>query len=204
MPTTTYQFSLKNQFGLNNVQVFDFTQQPEGGKQADFNFPAPADSNYMTTGRKTENLTTWLSTKVFADIILSNGKTGTDEKTVQLVSALVGVDQKVIMERTNFNGRNGAAKEYWALDDFSVRVQGAILDSRPDYYPQAEVKKLIDLLKLPQSLQVVSRYLQMFGIYELVLDSFSFAPIDARTNAQFFEILFYSDEPIEIALKNEK
>lgn len=203
MPTI-FQIGLKNQFGLGNVQIFDFTNKPEGGKRTNFNLPQPTESHYMTTGSRSEPLTTVLGTKVFADIILSNGKTGSEEKTVQLISALVSVDQSKIIERTTVRGRNGTVKEYWSMDDFSVRIQGAILDNRPDYYPQSEVKKLVDLLALPQSLQVVSRYLQLFGIYELTVKDYAFAPIEQKTNVQFLDILAYSDEPVELIVKNER
>ncbi len=202
MPTT-YQFNLKEAFGLGNVQVFEFPNTAESPPQKTYNLPTPKESNYMTTGRKTEALTTWLGTTVFADIILSNGKSGSEERTVQLISCLVSANQSKIIERTTVRGRNGTVKEYWSMDDYAVRIQGAILDQRPDYYPQDEVRKLIELLALPQSLQVVSRYLQMFGIYELVVKDYDFAPIEQKTNMQLFDILCYSDEPAELILKRD-
>jgi Domain of unknown function (DUF6046) len=186
-----YRFTLKN-FGLENVKVYRFPEAQEG-KQTDYPQQQGQESHSMTTGRKTDKLTTWLGTTVFADIILSNGKSGADEKTVQLLAALVSVSQSKIIERTSVRGRKGTVKEYWSMDDYSVRIQGAIIDQRPDYYPQVE----------PQSLQVVSRYLQMFGIYELTVKDFEFAPIEKSPNVQLFDMTCYSDEPDELILKNE-
>jgi hypothetical protein len=197
-----YRFILKN-FGLENVKVYRFPEA-EAGKQTDYPQQNAQESHYMTTGRKTDKLTTWLGTTVFADIILSNGKSGADERSVQLISALVSVDQAKIIERTPVRGRRGQVKEYWSMDDYSVKIQGAILDQRPDFYPQEEIEKLIELLELNQSLQVVSRYLQMFGIYEIAVNNFKFAPIEQSPNVQLFDIMAYSDEPEELVLKYEK
>lgn len=196
-----YRFILK-QFGLENVKVYRFPEAQEG-KQTDFPQQEGRESHYMTTGRKTDKLTTWLGTTIFADIILSNGKSGAEEKTVQLLAALVSVSQSKIIERTSVRGRKGTVKEYWSMDDYAVRIQGAIIDQRPDYYPQAEVEKLVQLIEMPQSLQVVSRYLQMFGIYELAVKDFEFAPIEKSPNVQLFDMVCYSDEPEALILKNE-
>jgi Domain of unknown function (DUF6046) len=197
-----YNFLLKN-FGLENVKVYRFEDAPEG-KQTEYPKQNAQESHYMTTGRKTDKLTTWLGTTVFADIILSNGKSGAEERSVQLISALVSVDQAKIIERTPVRGRRGQVKEYWSMDDYSVKIQGAILDQRPDYYPQIEIEKLIELLELNQSLHVVSRYLQMFGIYEIAVNNFTFAPIEQSPNVQLFDIMAYSDEPEELMVKYEK
>ncbi len=158
-------------------------------------------SQYMTTGRRDELMTTYLGTPVFADIILANQA---EDRKIQLIASVVEVSQSKIIERTTVRGRNGTVKEYWSMDDYSVRIRGALIDPRPDYYPKDVVDTLQLLLAEPESLKVVSRFLQLFGIYEITVSNYTFLPIEGKTNVQFFDIQAYSDEPEELVLKNEK
>jgi hypothetical protein len=194
-----YSFIL-NKFGIAQRVPYSLPTEQEGSKPTEFDQIKGYESNYMTTGRNQDKLTTYLGTPVFADIILSNQD---ENKSIQLTACVVEVNQAKIIERTTVRGRNGTVKEYWSMDDFEVRLRGAIIEQRTDYYPNEEVQNLHDLLKLPESLKVVSRFLQMFDIYELTVKDYYFPPIEGVTNVQYFDITCYSDEPEELILKNE-
>jgi hypothetical protein len=79
-----------------------------------------------------------------------------------------------------------------------------LIDKRPDYYPKEVVESLHLLLAEPESLKVTSRFLQMFDIYEIAVKSFTWLPIEGKTNCQFFDFTAYSDMPEELLIREEK
>jgi hypothetical protein len=194
-----YRFIL-NKLGIFQA-VYNFPTDPAETTPPLYPAFKPLESQSMTTGRHNELMTTYLGTPVFADIILSNQA---EDRTIQLIASVVEVSQTKIIERTTVRGRNGTVKEYWSMDDYEIRIRGALIDKRPDYYPKEAVDTLQLLLAEPESLKVVSRFLQMFGIYEMTVSSYTFLPIEGKTNCQFFDITGYSDEPEELILLNEK
>jgi Domain of unknown function (DUF6046) len=196
---TDYRFIL-NKLGIVQA-VYSFPNDPAETNPSVFPQFNPLESQNMTTGRHTELMTTYLGTPVFADIILSNQA---ENRTIQLIASVVEVSQSKIIERTTVRGRNGTVKEYWSMDDYSVRIRGAVIDKRPDYYPKEVVDTLQLLLAESDSLKIVSRFLQMFGIYEITVKDYTFLPIEGKTNCQFFDIVAFSDEPEELIVKNEK
>ncbi len=195
---TNYHFML-NKLGIVQA-VYQFDEKTVDSTPTSFQNFQRKEAQNMTTGRNTE-MTTYLGTPVFADIILANQA---EDRKIQLIAAVVEVNQSKIIERTSVRGRNGTVKEYWAMDDYDVRIRGALIDPRPDFYPKEAVEYLISLLKQAESLIVVSRFLQMFGIYEITIKDYAFPPIEGKTNVQFFDIMAYSDEPEELIIKNER
>jgi Domain of unknown function (DUF6046) len=181
--------------------VYTFPNDPAESTPSVYQQFKAGESQNMTTGRHTDNMTTYLGTPVFADIILTNQA---EDRTIQLIASVVEVSQSKIIERTTVRGRNGTVKEYWSMDDYSVRIRGAVIDPRPDYYPKEVVDTLQLLLAEPESLKVVSRFLQLFGIYEITVKDYTFLPVEGKTNCQFFDIVAFSDEPEELILLNEK
>ena len=196
---TDFRFIL-NKLGIVQA-VYQFDNAPVDSTPSLFPTIQGKETQYMTTGRRTELMTTYLGTPVFADIILSNQA---EDRKIQLIASVVEVSQSKIIERTTVRGRNGTVKEYWSMDDYSVRIRGALIDPRPDYYPKEVVETLQLLIAESESLKVVSRFLQMFGIYEITVKDYTFLPIEGKTNVQFFDITAFSDEPEELVLKNEK
>jgi len=156
----------------------------------------------MNTGRSEELMFSNLNTPVFADIILVSDAPNFEAK-IQLIAAVIEVSQAKIIERTTVRGRNGTVKEYWSMDDYSVRIRGALIEPRPDVYPREQTETLHAVLNAPNSLKVVSRFLQMYGIYEITVKDFTFLPVEGKTNVQFFDIQAYSDEPEELIIKND-
>jgi len=189
-----YNFVLQS-FGYENL-VPKFFDDGTPLESKDLNLPQQQarETRHMNTNRRDATKTSWLGTPVFADLILAS-KDGKTE--ISLTIVLVQVSQAKIIERTTVRGRRGTVKEYWSLDDYEVKIMGALMSDKPEYFPEEDVQKMVQLLELPESLNVVSRYLQLFDIYELTIKDYNFPPIGDKTNTQLFEITAYSDEPIE-------
>ena len=148
---TDFRFIL-NKLGIVQA-VYQFDNAPVDSTPSLFPTIQGKETQYMTTGRRTELMTTYLGTPVFADIILSNQA---EDRKIQLIASVVEVSQSKIIERTTVRGRNGTVKEYWSMDDYSVRIRGALIDPRPDYYPKEVVETLQLLIAESESLKVVS------------------------------------------------
>ena len=95
-------------------------------------------------------------------------------------------------------GLNGTIKTYVSDGDFDIRMRGMLIADNPNDYPIEEVKQLTELLKQPLSIEVVCDYLQLFGIYNLVIQDYNFPQSEGTQNTQVFEINALSDAPIEL------
>lgn len=89
---------------------------------------------------------------------------------------LIMISQPKNIVTTPMQGRNGTVKEYIADDDYQISLQAAVdnylgnelTDERFDY-PKTKVKELIEILKLPLELIVLSEFLAMFNVNSVVV-----------------------------------
>lgn len=120
---------------------------------------------------------------------------------VELDTVLFDVAMTRNIVKTVVQGRNGTIKEYISDGDFDVNIKGVICSSDPRLYPEEEVSKLLQILKATSSVAVGSEFLnQMFGIYNLVIESYSFEMVAGFQNIQRFTMKCISDEPLEFKL----
>ncbi len=58
----------------------------------------------------------------------------------------------------------GTIKECWSQDDYEVTIQGVVTGGEPDKYPEAHVKRLLELFDERQAIEVDQDVLLTFGI----------------------------------------
>ena len=122
-----------------------------------------------------------------------------DSLTVNTV--LFTVNQSKNIVKTPIQGRNGTVKEYISDGDFDIQIRGIIADPNPDAYPEKEVNKLIEILKVQDNIEIAAQYLNdNFGITNIVIESYALPQNEGFQNMQAFEINAVSDDPIELAI----
>ncbi len=189
-----YRFILQS-FGLQTLKPRLFIPgNPLTTDNLDRDYPESGDIEPLTlSGHPSPK--SLLGTPVFSFIEL---KTKTNTSSIRIDTVLIDIAMRKNIIRTAIAGRNGTVKEYISDDDYEITLRGMLTSAVAEQYPEEEVNTLIDLLKLQEPLEVVSEYIQLFGIYDMVVDSYRFPQREGFQNIQLFEIKAYSDEPIEL------
>lgn len=118
--------------------------------------------------------------------------------SLNLTTVLVDVQMGKRLIKTEINGLNGTVKEFIADGDFAVTIRGAIVNPRGTNYPTTDVQKFLSIMKAPTALVIISDYLQLFPVHNIVVESYTLPQKEGTTNTQLFEINAVSDNPIEI------
>jgi len=174
-------------------------------------FRAPVDAvSENQTERKS-----YLGTPVISNIEIQSGKyTTIDGKTIEfdgirIDSVLIQVSQSKNIITTPIQGQNGTVKEYISDGDFFISASGVIIGESSqsgknftvknvDGYPENEVRKFIEICKIPTAIEVISDFLDYFEIRNIVIDSFSLGQQSGDRSGQPFELRMISDTPIEL------
>jgi hypothetical protein len=92
--------------------------------------------------------------------------------------------------------------------NFNVRIMGLLVAGQIDKNenlkgaPDTEIKYFADLMKINTALPVNCKLFEWFGIYSLVVKSWSSPNAGSMVNVRPFEIDCISDMPIDLILKN--
>lgn len=153
----------------------------------------------------------YLNTAVFSNLIFEpdpqTGSTGTftdidgnDQSFsgLRIDTVLFQVAQSKNIVKTSVQGFNGTVKEYTSDGDFEINVVGSIVGSNPNEYPETDVQTFVKLMSIPESLEITSEFLGIFGITDVVVESYSLAQTAGFRNVQPFTIRMLSDRPIEL------
>lgn len=149
----------------------------------------------MNTDADDQAVLSYLGTPIWADLQLRS-KDGSLSVLMDMVLVDVGQARRIV--ETFVEGRPGSIKEYIADGDFEFTIRGALVSQDAHSYPREEVSTLIALLKLPEAVEVISPYVQLFGVYDLVVFDYRFPQQEGFQNMQLFEITAKSDLPIEL------
>lgn len=117
---------------------------------------------------------------------------------VDTVLFRVNMQKNIVV--TPIQGSNGTVKQYISDKDYLVSINGIITGTN-GVYPIDGVNNLISICKAPIALQISSWFLQLFDIYNLVIDNFEFPQSEGSQSYQVFTLNCVSDQPIEIKLK---
>ena len=171
-------------FGMQNVKTPDYT-----------GLEVLQQDNALTISGDGQFTGSLLGTPVFADLELYIE----DGDRLYLQDILITINQSKNIVTTQINDRKGTVKEYISEGDYNVQIQGLIVSD--DYsYPRADVETLRELLTADVALKVISPFLEIWGIYELVVTDFNIPQQPGMQNTQAFSITALSDEPIELII----
>lgn len=101
---------------------------------------------------------------------------------------------------TPLAGRKGSVKEYISRGDWEIILRGFMINYEEELYPQDMYKEMVRVFETDKSMRVKSRILNDAGIFDVVIKDVKFPPMEGFANCQPFEILLWSDEPIELEL----
>jgi hypothetical protein len=154
--------------------------------------------------------TSYLGTPVFSNLTFPAGSYKNlqgeqiDFEELQIDTVLFDVSMAKNIVKTEIQGRNGTVKEYISDGDYQVVIRGLIASESSDKYPDEEVKKLVEILKVQKDLAVESRFLNdVFDISNIVIESYSLPQAEGFQNIQGFEITAISDDPIELTIRTK-
>jgi len=113
---------------------------------------------------------------------------------------LVGYNRPKNIVKTPMQGKDGTVKEYISMDDWQITIQGFIIDYDVMAYPIDRVSELNEWFAINKELTVVSDWMTRLGIFNVVVESLDLPPMPGVANAQAFELVLLSDEPVELEL----
>jgi hypothetical protein len=147
-----------------------------------------------------------LGTPVMCDLTFIGDKY-TDENGVLksfdnlvLVTVLMTISQTKNIVKTSIQGRSGTVKEYIGLGDYAITIN-AIITGPNGHYPIDEVTALKNMLECNKEVKVVSWYLQLWDIDNIVIDDFSINPEEGGYSYQPFTIDASSDKSFMLKIK---
>ena len=208
-----------NSFNLNKSQPF--IREING---APFVFDANAMLRGIATGqiqsllfspeqieRDEASQRSYLGTAVFSNLIIEpdpeRGELGTftdingNDQTFQGIridTVLFNVSMTKNIIKTAVQGFNGTVKEYTSDGDFEIEIFGSIVSPSPDVYPKEDVKRLLEILSIPEPLEITSEFLNYLGINNIVVESYDINQKQGFRNVQPFSIRALSDKPLEL------
>lgn len=205
-------------FGLQKIKTVSFiagekafSKQLTGRNQTQYNIGAldnndgiPADSGWDRNALSASFLGNPVFDQFYIDkmdwVDLDGRSHGDPQFFIDL--ALFEISQSRNIITTALQGYNGTVKEYISDGDYFIKIRGALVDKNPMRYPKEQMQTLIDISKANIAVPVVSDFLQLFGIYNMVIKELSFPQKEGFRNTQLFEIDALSDAPINLILTN--
>ena len=127
----------------------------------------------------------------------TNKKITTD--AVKLECVLCTVSRPAIIVKTNINQRNGTVKEYIGKDDHQVSISGIIVGGNGQF-PEDQIIALRRIADAPVPIPVTSRYLNLLGVYNIVIEDFNAPQEPGGISRLNFSINAVSDEPLQLQI----
>lgn len=187
LPVRKIQYIL-NAFGLGGVRVFGYNQGED------------IDAQARVYGAQVINDGGFVG--AFGVFVVGSLTLAYEAWSLSIDAVLVDVSMTRNIIKTPIQGLSGTVKEYIADGDFDITIRG-VLVSQDNAYPQDDFAMLLHLCKIQYALEVQSDYLQIFNIYNLVVEDYSFPQREGFENTQLFELRCVSDQPIELLLLDE-
>ncbi len=194
-----YQYIL-NTFGMRAVKpLFYGKGKPLKKKTTNYPEGQTAEVEKFDTYPDDIQKMSMLGTPVFSDVVLvsPDGKLIVEQDAV-----LCEVTQKKRIVKTNIVGRNGSVKEYINEDDYAVNLKGVLLSDKPDTVPD-QLSELYKIVSINDSVAVVSPFLDVFDIHNIVIESLKINQIEGKLNVISFDITSVSDVELSILVNDE-
>ena len=148
--------------------------------------------------------TSYFGTPVFSNVEIKpfkyeklNGETIEIKNGIVIDHVLLTVTQTKNIVTTPIQGRPGTVKEYVSDGDFQIEMSGTI-SSKSNNYPETDVNELVQILRAPVAINIISEFLNWFDIHSVVVTDYSFPQTEGFRNQQEFNITLLSDTPVEL------
>jgi len=128
---------------------------------------------------------------------------------IRIDTVMFDVSQERNIIRTQISGRNGTVKQFISDGDFVINCTGIITGRSVEQgkafqvqnvvgVPEEEIRKLRAICSVPREIEVVSEFLDFFGITTVVINQPSYSQKEGSRGEIIFQMQMYSDEPIEL------
>jgi Domain of unknown function (DUF6046) len=151
-----------------------------------------------------ELLTTYLGTPVYSNLVFkgdataSSGSPAASDLTINTVLFQVMMRKNII--ETALQGRDGTIKEYISMGDYEINIMGEIVSELPLVFPKTNVKALRAFCELPKQIAVVSDFLSLFGINNIVVNEYTCSEKMGSRNEVPFTMYAVSDVDLNLDL----
>lgn len=183
----SYDIPEKGQYQDNKVSDFEQIQQPESDKY-ELSYLGTKVFSWVQLGHTNTSLNSYLN---------ENGNT-INYEALKINEVLLTVTQNKNIVKTQVAGRSGTVKEYISSGDYGVQIQGFLIDPNPQKRPDFKIQQLLQICEASASIKVFSNFLNLFGISDLVIESYSLPQKAGFWNVQPFELNCVSDVPFEL------
>lgn len=200
---------LKTQFNLQNVNTITVKQDPI------IIIPEPIGAldeiNFYKKQITTEDQKLYdskLGTPVLTNLVIEaaqyTDENGTTRNFPRLTfdTVLMTVANSKEIVKSKMQGRRGTVKQYIALGDYDVTINGIITGSN-GVYPKQDVSDLKNMLEANIALNVSSWWLQIWDVDQIVVEDYEIPQISGGYSYQPFSIRASSDQPIELEVINQ-
>jgi hypothetical protein len=198
------KFLIKSIFNIPNaVRVKEFLKPtPIEKLEGNDEFTLPEEKQ-----ESKDPYVSYLGTPVYAPLQIKDGSYTLNGKKI----SYQGIDLKAVLYdvsfgknvvKTQIQGRNGTVKELISLTDRSINIKGVLVSPTNDY-PEESVQKLLTICDLQTDIEVVSPFLALFKVYNLVIEDCKFPQKEGFRNIQAFELSCVSDSPIEVGINED-
>ena len=140
----------------------------------------------------TENVQaiSWLGTPIRDRLTLKNSNI-----MIILDAVLMTVSRTKNIVKTIISGNSGSFKEWVNDDDFQISISGFICGRNK--YPKDEVIAFLQLMESNEPLSCQSQFMDLFGIYFIIVEEFKLPISEGWDNIQAFDFTACSDKPLE-------
>lgn len=184
---------LLSQFGLGGVRPIRYVANEKGLEQNNSGY------DLQEAVIEESNKISYLGTPVFGEIVL---KYEAENLEIEVQTVLSDVTMTRNIVKTVMQDVDGTVKEYISDGDYDVVIRGMLV-SEENEFPRDQITLLHNICLVKDALVVESEFLQLFGIYNLVIESYSFPQQEGIRNVQLFELNCISDKPIELIIEDE-
>jgi hypothetical protein len=110
--------------------------------------------------------------------------------------------KKIIQTAIVGSERRGTVKEFISTSDYKIKIEGVCIDPTIKDYPQKQVEEIIKICEKPKSLSFKNSLAELYGIYNIVITSYSFANMQGHPYSQKYYINAVSNDDFYATMKN--
>lgn len=215
---------LINKLLVQNTREYFYRVNNDGTLVTNPNGYLPPDGTYSQESGKTS----FLGTPVISNLEIPSGTytnlkgVEIDFEGLRLDTVLFTVEQTKNIVKTPIIGKNGTVKEYISDSDYVITGSAIIIGETNEgsgtgetgrqtgakqiltktdlgnNYPSRDVRRFIEICKVPRQIQVFSSFLGYWDISHVVIEGYSVPQEKGVSNYQVVNFAMVSDIPIEL------
>ncbi|MDP2723208.1 MAG: DUF6046 domain-containing protein [Bacteroidales bacterium] len=103
--------------------------------------------------------------------------------------------------KTVVTGLKGTVKEEISTNDIMIVIKGIVTNDDNDDYPEADMSNIRKLCEAEGMRSVVNKLLRIYGVDNIVIESYNIFGIAGHQSQQAYQINAWSDRPVELILR---